>query len=139
MQLSDDFATGRRLFSHINVHFWLSVANGHTTLKAPVLVRSPKLSNVGPRLVLGWVTAWEHRVLSGFFFFLFLSFFFPPSKPLGRVSYLFLYVPFVLLSDAGHFLPFQFLCLLYEPVLSFSFLLSFFLSFLFMYFFLFSF
>ena len=40
--------TGRQLFSHINVHFSLSVAKGHTTLKAPVLVRSPKLSNVGP-------------------------------------------------------------------------------------------
>ena len=36
------------LNSHINVHFSLPVAKGHTTLKAPVLVRSPKLSNVGP-------------------------------------------------------------------------------------------
>ena len=27
---------------------WVSNVYGHTTLKTPVLVRSPKLSNVGP-------------------------------------------------------------------------------------------
>ena len=32
----------------IQVIFQCVIANGHTTLKAPVLVRSPKLSNVGP-------------------------------------------------------------------------------------------
>ena len=30
----------------------------HITLNTPVLVRSPKLSNVEP----GWVTAWEYQV-----------------------------------------------------------------------------
>ena len=32
----------------IRLFFHSSFANGHTTLKTPVLVRSPKLSNVGP-------------------------------------------------------------------------------------------
>ena len=71
------------------------------------------------RLVPGWVTAWEHRVLlATFFLFSFLLIFFSfsfllfslfsfflslfSSKPLG-ISYLFLYVPSVLLSEAGHF------------------------------------
>ena len=39
-------------------------AYDHTTLNAPVPVRSQKLSSVGPdQSVLGWVTAWEHPVL----------------------------------------------------------------------------
>ena len=59
----------------MKVTFQQSVANGHTTLTASVLVRSPKLSNVWPRLVLGWVTAWEHRVLLALFFSFFLFYF----------------------------------------------------------------
>ena len=59
----------------------MSVSNvyGHTTLKIPVLVRSPKSSKQRrARLVLGWVTAWEYLVLKTSFFssFLFLFFFF---------------------------------------------------------------
>ena len=49
-----------QLFDHkcklfINSNFRFTYVYGHTTLKAPVLVRSPKLSNVGPGQYLdGW-------------------------------------------------------------------------------------
>ena len=51
----------------------MSVANGHTTLKAPVLT---EVKQRRARLVLGWVTAWEHRLLLSTFSFLRPRFFF---------------------------------------------------------------
>src|SRR5258705_5665659 len=43
-------------------------ANGHTTLNAPVLVRSPEDNQRRARIVLGWETAWVHRVLLALIF-----------------------------------------------------------------------
>ena len=65
--------------SFINSNFRFTYVYGHTTLKAPVLVRSPKLSNVGPGQYLdGWppgntgcsrhsflfILYWSQRVLT---------------------------------------------------------------------------
>lgn len=44
-------------------HYTFNYVNGHTTLTAPLLVWSAKLSDVGSR----WVTAWEHQILLAFY------------------------------------------------------------------------
>ncbi|KAF7834306.1 26S proteasome non-ATPase regulatory subunit 4-like [Senna tora] len=41
----------------------------HTSTNAPDPIRTPKLSVLGRRVVLGWVTSWEVLVLHPFFFF----------------------------------------------------------------------
>jgi hypothetical protein len=55
-----------RLTSRVSV-------NGHTTLNAPGLVRSPKFKQRRVPLVLGWVTAWEYGMLLAYINILFYS------------------------------------------------------------------
>ena len=59
------------------------------------------------RLVLGWVTAWEHQVLlATFFFFFFFLLFLSPPNPLAA-SVIFFWTLRLLFFHTGHFLPFQ--------------------------------
>ena len=59
---------------YVNFYFWLSVANGHVESTGSRPITEVKQRRA--RLVLGWVTSWEHRVLLATFFFFFFSSFF---------------------------------------------------------------
>ena len=58
------------------------------------------------RLVLGWVTAWEHQVLLATFFSFSFFFFFSLPDPLAA-SVIFFWTFRLLFFHTGHFLPFQ--------------------------------
>ena len=50
------------------IMYEIFIAGGHAASNAPDLLRPPKLSGAGPRLVLGWGTAREDlRVLPAYF------------------------------------------------------------------------
>ena len=48
--------------SHVRRRKLFALGYGHTTLNTPVLVCSPKISNVGPGSVGWWATSSEYRV-----------------------------------------------------------------------------